>query len=85
MFHEQAILQRSYEIWQRESCPEGKSTEHWSRAKVELEVEFRALLFLGLESIAGKSSWRAYQFPIRRKGSFRAVFRTNVRPPSAAR
>jgi hypothetical protein len=45
MFHEQAILQRSYEIWQRESCPEGKSTEHWSRAKVELEVEFRATAF----------------------------------------
>jgi hypothetical protein len=36
---EEAIRQRSYEIWQREGCPEGKSEEHWFRARVELEAE----------------------------------------------
>jgi hypothetical protein len=45
MVPEQAIRHRSYEIWQREGCPEGKSAENWSRAKVELEMEFRAAVF----------------------------------------
>jgi hypothetical protein len=39
MVSEAAIRQRSYEIWQREGCPEGKSEEHWFRARVELEAE----------------------------------------------
>jgi hypothetical protein len=45
MVLEQAILQRSYEIWQREACPEGKSAEHWSCAIMELEAEHRAAVF----------------------------------------
>jgi hypothetical protein len=45
MIPEQLIRQRSYEIWQLEGRPEGKTTEHWSRAKVELEIEYRVALF----------------------------------------
>jgi hypothetical protein len=45
MIPEHVIRQRSYEIWQREGCPEGKTTEHWSRAKAELEIEHRVALF----------------------------------------
>ena len=45
MVSEQAIRQRSYEIWQREGYPEGKAAEHWFRAKTELEMEFRAAIF----------------------------------------
>ena len=39
MVSEQAIRQRSYEIWQREGCPPGKSLEHWFRAEAELLAE----------------------------------------------
>jgi hypothetical protein len=37
MVSEEAIRQRSYEIWQRERRPEGKALEHWLQAKAELE------------------------------------------------
>lgn len=30
------IRRRAYEIWLREGRPEGRSEEHWQRAKVEL-------------------------------------------------
>jgi hypothetical protein len=39
---EEQIRVRSYLIWEREGCPEGKSEEHWLRAKAELETEFEA-------------------------------------------
>jgi hypothetical protein len=39
MVSEEAIRQRSYEIWQREGRPEGRAVEHWLQAKVELENE----------------------------------------------
>ena len=39
---EEQIRIRSYLIWEREGCPEGKSEEHWLRAKTELEAEFEA-------------------------------------------
>jgi Protein of unknown function (DUF2934) len=45
MVLEQAIRQRSYEIWQREGCPEGKAVEHWLQAGAELEAEQRAASF----------------------------------------
>jgi hypothetical protein len=45
MVPEQAIRQRSYEIWQREGYPDGKAAEHWFRAQTELEMEFRAAVF----------------------------------------
>jgi hypothetical protein len=45
MIPEQVIRQRSYEIWQLEGCPEGKTSEHWSRAKMELEIEYRVAAF----------------------------------------
>jgi hypothetical protein len=45
MVSEQAIRQRSYEIWQREGCPSGKAADHWFHAKAELEAEFRAAVF----------------------------------------
>ena len=39
MVSEEAIRQRSYEIWQQEGRPEGKALEHWLQAKAELERE----------------------------------------------
>lgn len=39
MVSEEAIRQRSYEMWEREGCPDGKAEEHWFRARVELEAE----------------------------------------------
>jgi hypothetical protein len=39
MLSEEAIRQRSYQIWQREGCPAGKADEHWFRARAELEAE----------------------------------------------
>ncbi|MBU6297295.1 MAG: DUF2934 domain-containing protein [Alphaproteobacteria bacterium] len=39
---DEEIRVRSYLIWEREGCPEGKSAEHWLRAKAELEAEFEA-------------------------------------------
>jgi hypothetical protein len=45
MIPEQIIRQRSYEIWLREGRPEGKTAEHWSRAKMELEIEYRVAVF----------------------------------------
>ncbi|WP_421998554.1 DUF2934 domain-containing protein [Reyranella sp.] len=42
MIPEDAIRLRSYLIWQRSGCPEGKSHEHWLQAERELEAEHRA-------------------------------------------
>lgn len=39
MVLEEAVRQRSYEIWQREGCPSGRSLEHWLRAEAELLAE----------------------------------------------
>ena len=39
MKSEEAIRQRSYLIWKREGCPEGRNLEHWQQAKAELEAE----------------------------------------------
>jgi hypothetical protein len=39
---EDEIRVRSYLIWEREGCPEGKAKEHWLLAKAELEAEFEA-------------------------------------------
>jgi hypothetical protein len=36
------IRTRSYLIWEREGCHEGKSQEYWLRAKTELEAELEA-------------------------------------------
>jgi hypothetical protein len=38
-FHDKAIAQRSYFIWQREGCPDGKAVDHWLMAISELEAE----------------------------------------------
>jgi hypothetical protein len=45
MVSEEEVRQRSYEIWQREGCPDGKADEHWFRAKAELEAECQAAIF----------------------------------------
>ena len=39
MVSEEAIRQRSYEIWEREGHPTGKADEHWFRARAQLEAE----------------------------------------------
>lgn len=39
---EEEIRTRSYLIWEREGCQEGKSQEYWLRAKTELEAELEA-------------------------------------------
>lgn len=45
MILEHAIRQRSYEIWSREGCPEGKAVENWLQAIAELEAEQKAAAF----------------------------------------
>ncbi len=45
MIPEDVIRQRSYEIWEREGCPEGRDIEHWLRARRELESEFCRPMF----------------------------------------
>lgn len=47
---EELIRQRSYEIWQREGCPQGMALQHWFRAKMELESEFRLARFIAIPS-----------------------------------
>jgi hypothetical protein len=39
---EEEIRNRSYLIWEREGCQDGKSQEYWLRAKSELEAELEA-------------------------------------------
>ena len=39
---EEEIRTRSYLLWEREGCQEGKSQEYWLRAKQELEAELEA-------------------------------------------
>lgn len=39
MIAEEIVRQRSYEIWRREGCPEGRSLENWLRAEMELKSE----------------------------------------------
>jgi hypothetical protein len=39
---EDQIRNRSYLLWEREGCQEGKSQEYWLRAKTELEAELEA-------------------------------------------
>ena len=39
---EEEIRTRSYLIWEREGCQDGKSQEYWLRAKTELEAELEA-------------------------------------------
>lgn len=45
MVPEDAIRLRSYEVWLREGCPEGKALEHWFKAEAELRAEFHAQIF----------------------------------------
>jgi hypothetical protein len=42
---EELIRQRSYEIWLRDGCPQGRDVQHWLEAKAELEAELRAAHF----------------------------------------
>lgn len=39
---DEEIRNRSYLIWEREGCQDGKSQEYWLRAKTELEAELEA-------------------------------------------
>ena len=47
---DEAVRQRSYEIWQQAGCPDGLSDQHWFQAKTELEGQFRAERFTAIES-----------------------------------
>ena len=40
---ENIIRHRSYLIWQREGCPDGRAMDHWIRAETEIHVELSAL------------------------------------------
>ncbi|MBV9569763.1 MAG: DUF2934 domain-containing protein [Alphaproteobacteria bacterium] len=42
MVSEEAVRQRSYEIWEREGRPAGRAFVHWIQAKEELENEAAA-------------------------------------------
>ena len=44
MIPEETIRLRSYLIWQRAGCPDGKAVEHWLRAKDELEAAYEVSL-----------------------------------------
>ncbi len=50
---EDFIRLRSYLIWQREGCPQGKALDHWLRAKAELEAELHATTTLNTQLGAG--------------------------------
>ena len=39
MITDNAIRERSYLIWKREGCPQGRNLEHWQTAKAELEAD----------------------------------------------
>ncbi|MCQ4297917.1 DUF2934 domain-containing protein [Pseudomonas stutzeri] len=39
--NEEQIRQRAYEIWQAEGQPEGMETEHWQRARDEMEPFYK--------------------------------------------
>ena len=36
---EEKIRQRSYKIWLKEGCPEGRALQNWMQAKAEIERE----------------------------------------------
>jgi hypothetical protein len=36
---ERLIRERAYAIWQQESRPEGRHTEHWLRGEAEIDAE----------------------------------------------
>jgi hypothetical protein len=36
---EQLIRIRSYQLWERDGCPQGRSEEYWFRAKCEIDEE----------------------------------------------
>ena len=42
IFSEEDIRRRSYQIWEREGRPEGKSEQNWLRAGAELKAECEA-------------------------------------------
>ena len=37
--HQERIKQRAHEIWESEGRPEGRDSDHWSRAEQELRSE----------------------------------------------
>jgi len=39
MARNEQIQELAYQIWQQESCPEGKASEHYFRAKQILEAQ----------------------------------------------
>ncbi len=39
---EEQVRDRSYLLWEREGCQQGKSEEYWLRAKAELDAEMQA-------------------------------------------
>lgn len=44
---EEMIRERSYYIWQREGCPEGRDKMHWDMACCELEAELLEASVIG--------------------------------------
>lgn len=62
------ISARSYVLWEREGCIEGRSEEYWERARHEVEIELLD------EAIEGNSpeivlpTLRISQRPVRRDG-----------------
>lgn len=45
MIPEEAIRLRSYLIWEKAGCPDGRALEHWQQAREELEAESAACVF----------------------------------------
>src|SRR3954453_19029780 len=55
--HEQRIRTRAYEIWERDSHPEGRAEVHWRQARIEIGQE---LVTSGIHPSSVKSSGKAF-------------------------
>jgi hypothetical protein len=56
---DEEIRARSYMIWEREGRPEGKSEEHWQRARAELAAERTASMPFRKRPVSSEESIRA--------------------------
>lgn len=60
---EEEIRNRSYLLWEREGCQDGKSEEYWLRAKAELEIEMKdKVRAASMASMGGEST--AFVLPV---------------------
>ena len=61
---DEEIRARSYMIWEREGHPEGKSEEHWQRARAELAAEHTASMPFRKQPVLSEVNVRARAYMI---------------------